>query len=491
MTENMMMTSSRASIDDRFLIGGHWVPPADPASRYSVVSPVTGGVIADAADPSPDDADAAVAAARRAFDTGPWPGMSVAERAKYLGDFCDRFEQSLPEFNAAWTAESGAPIRHAARLGGNVVLLWRDLLTRASQLVLCERRALPGGDVDVLREPAGVAVIISAWNAPALYLAMKLVPALLAGCTVIWKMAQESPLTARVLARVAFETGLPDGVLSVLPASPQVSAALVDHPEVDKVSLTGGVPAGRAVMAACARRIANVTLELGGKSPAILDEDIPLDRVLPTLVPGFITFQGQVCIALSRLVVPAKRRDDVVDAVVSRLAELRMGDPADTATDLGPLGTRRQLERVAGYVQSGQDEGARTVTGGRQPAHLPDGFYFEPTVFTDVRPDMRIAQEEIFGPVLSVLGYRTYDEAIEIANGTPYGLAASVYTDDVDLAERTARRLRAGTVAHNAAGPSLFAPFGGYRQSGIGREGGLEGIGEFLQYKSFRRAPRG
>jgi aldehyde dehydrogenase (NAD+) len=170
MTENMMMTSSRASIDDRFLIGGHWVPPADPASRYY------------AADPSPGDADAAVAAARRAFDTGPWPAMSVAERAKYLGDFCDRFEQSLSEFNAAWTAESGAPIRHAARLGGNVVLLWRDLLNRASQLVLCERRALPGGDVDVLREPAGVAVIISAWNAPALYLAMKLVPALLAGC---------------------------------------------------------------------------------------------------------------------------------------------------------------------------------------------------------------------------------------------------------------------------------------------------------------------
>jgi aldehyde dehydrogenase (NAD+) len=483
------MTTSKASVQDRFLIGGQWAEPSVPASRYEVVSPATGRVIANVPDPSVGDAEAAVAAARRAFDVGPWPALPLAERMRYVRDLCDRFEQALPEFNAAWTAESGAPARHAERLGANVVGLWRDLLQRTPGLSLNERRVLPTGEVDVLREPVGVALIISAWNAPALYLALKLAPALLAGCTVIWKMAQESQLTARVLARVAAESSLPSGVLSILPASPQVSAALVAHPGVDKVSLTGGVPAGQAVMASCAQRVAGVTLELGGKSPAILDDDIPLERVLPTLVPGFITFQGQVCIALTRLLVPARRRDEVVDAVIGELAGLKMADPADPTTDLGPLATQRQLTRVTEYVQSGLDEGARLIAGGRQPAALPEGFYFEPTVFTEVRPSMRIAQEEIFGPVLSVIDYQSLDEAIDIANGTRYGLAASIYTDDLDLAERTARRLRAGTVAHNAGGPSLFAPFGGYRQSGIGREGGLEGVGEFLQYKSFRRAP--
>ena len=483
------MTSFRASAEDRFLIGGQWAEPSVPASRYEVVSPATGHVIANVPDPSIGDAEAAVAAARRAFDFGPWPSLPLDQRVRHVRDLCDRFEQALPEFNAAWTAESGAPARHAERLGANVVALWRDLLQRTSELSLAERRTLPTGEVDVLREPAGVALIISAWNAPALYLALKLAPALLAGCTVIWKMAQESQLTARVLAKVAAESGLPEGVLSILPASPQVSAALVAHHDVDKVSLTGGVPAGQAVMASCAQRVAGVTLELGGKSPAIIDEDIPLGHVLPTLVPGFITFQGQVCIALTRLLVPARRRDEVVSALISELAGLKMADPADPATDLGPLATRRQLTRTAGYVQLGLDEGARLATGGRQPDEFPEGFYFEPTVFTDVQPGMRIAQEEIFGPVLSVIDYHSLDEAIDIANGTRYGLAASIYTEDLDLAERTARRLRAGTVAHNAGGPSLFAPFGGYRQSGIGREGGLEGIGEFLQYKSFRRAP--
>jgi aldehyde dehydrogenase (NAD+) len=487
------MTASPPRPEDGFLIGGHWRPPADHEARYEVISPATGAVIAAVADVSLLDAEEALAAARHAFDHGPWPTLPISERVHYMTDFCDRFERSLPEFNNAWTAESGAPIRHATRLGNNVVALWRDLLTRAAELTLDERRALPGGDVDVLREPLGVAVIISPWNAPALYLALKLVPALLAGCAVIWKPAQESQLSSRVLAQVAAESALPDGVLSILPASPQVSAALVADPRVDKVSLTGGVPAGRAVMAACAQRIADVTLELGGKSAAIVDEDIALDRVLASLVPGFIMFQGQVCIALTRLLVPRRRRDEIVDGVLAGLGALHMGDPTEPATDLGPLGTRRQRDRVASYVSSAHQQGARLVAGGQPPAdlpeHLADGFYYEPTVFTDVTPDMHIAQEEIFGPVLSVMDYDDYEQAIEIANGTEYGLAATVYTDDSALAERVARRLRAGTVAHNAPGPSLFAPFGGYGQSGLGREGGVDGISEFLQIKSFRRAP--
>lgn len=262
---------------------------------------------------------------------------------------------------------------------------------------------------------------------------------------------------------------------------------MVSNPDVDKVSLTGGVPAGRAIMAACAPRVANLTLELGGKSPAIVADDIPIDRVLPTLIPGFVTFQGQVCIALTRLLVSNKRHDELVNAVVTRLCAMKIGDPTDSSTDLGPLGTRRQLERVEEYVEAGRSQGARVAIGGRRPEGFDRGYFYEPTVFTGVTPDMRIAQEEIFGPVLSVIRYRDIDDAISIANGTAYGLAASIYTDDEELATRVARRIRSGTVAHNGGGPSLFAPFGGYRQSGIGREGGLEGVGEFLQFKSIRR----
>jgi betaine-aldehyde dehydrogenase len=477
------------TLTDEFYLGGKWIPAADPANRYQVISPVSEAVIADVAYPTIAEADAAVAAARRAFDYGPWPTMSVAERAGYLRRLCDEFEKRMDDFNAAWTAESGPPASHAARLGGNVVMLWRDLLRRADDLQVQERRSYPGAEVDVVREPVGVAVIITAWNAPALYVALKLAPALLAGCTVIWKMAQESQLTARVLAEIADVAGFPEGVLTVLAASSDVSASLVGNPDVDKVSLTGGVPAGRAIMAACAPRVANVTLELGGKSPAIVADDIALERVLPTLIPGFVTFQGQVCIALTRLLVSAERHDELVDAVVTRLSALKIGDPADPSTDLGPLGTRRQLGRVEEYVASGRSQGAHVAVGGRRPEGMDTGFFYEPTVFTDVTPDMRIAQEEIFGPVLSVIRYRDLDDAISIANGTAYGLAATIYTDDEELATATARRIRSGTVAHNGAGPSLFAPFGGYCQSGLGREGGLEGVGEFLQYKSIRRAP--
>jgi aldehyde dehydrogenase (NAD+) len=474
---------------NNFYIGGHFRAAGDPSHRYSVISPATGMPVADVADPTMAEVEVTVAAARGAFDEGPWPTMPIAERAEYVRRLCDLFEAHLDEWNAAWRAESGPSITHTELLHGFVLALWRDLLARAPEVVLEDRRSLPGGDVDVLREPMGVALIISTWNGPALYIALKLVPALLAGCTVIWKMAQESHLTARVLAKIIDEAGFPEGVISVLAAAPDVSAALVDHPGVDKVSLTGGVVAGRSIMAAAAQRIASVTLELGGKSPAIVAGDIPLERILPTLVPGFIAFQGQICVALTRLVVPRARHDEIVDGVVDVLASLKIGDPEDPATVLGPLGTPRQLARTQEYVDSAHAQGAKLVLGGRRPAGLDQGFYYEPTVFTEVRPDMRIAQEEIFGPVLSVLSYDDFEDAIRIANGTDYGLAASVYTDDLELAERTARRLQSGTVSLNDAGPSLFAPFGGYKMSGIGREGGATGMDEYLQYKSVRRSP--
>ena len=466
-------------------IGGEWLSSAG-GETIEVISPATGRPVATFPTPSVADADRAVSAARTAFDTGPWPRLTMAERAEYVQRFRDAFVARSEEFSEAWLIESGPTINHCRLLHGAVPVLFDDLVTRANSFEMRERRELPDGPADVVREPVGVALTIMTWNGPALYLAMKVMPALLAGCTVIVKMAVESQLTARVVGELAAEAGFPPGVVSVLAASNEVSEHLAAHPAVDKVSLTGSIPAGRAVMAACAPRIANVTLELGGKSAAILAEDVDVEDVFDSFVPGFIAYSGQVCIALTRLLVLRSRQDEIVEALVGRLRSMKVGDPAHDSSDLGPLGTRRQLERVEEYVASGIADGARVVLGGKRPDGFEDGFYYEPTVFVDVTPEMRIAREEIFGPVLCVLAYDDIEEAIKIANGTEYGLNASVYARDQGLARQVAERLQSGAVAINTAGISFFAPFGGVKQSGLGRELGDEGIEEFLQLKTIK-----
>jgi len=477
------MSATVQEFSDLF-IGGEWIP-AQSDGMLDVVSPATGEVIARVPEPTDADADAAVAAARKAFDEGPWPRMSPAERATYISALRDQFAERLDEFNAAWTAESGPTLAHGAGLHGAVLNVYEDLIARAHTLELSERRELPDGTtVEVIRDPVGVALTITTWNGPGLYVVMKIVPALLAGCTVIVKSAIESPLTSRLLGEMFAAAGFPPGVVSILAASTAVSEHLVTHPDVDKVSLTGSIVAGRRIMALCADRLANVTLELGGKSPAIIADDADLDDVMATLVPGFIAYNGQICAALTRVLVSRERYDEVVERLASALSEVRVGDPTDPTTDQGPLGSERQLERVEGYVRSGIEQGARVVIGGRRPPSLEQGFYYEPTIFADVTSDMTIAQEEIFGPVLSVIPYDTIEEAIQIANDTEYGLAGSVYTKDPDLARRVAREVQSGTFAINCAGVSLMAPFGGYKQSGFGRECGPEGLDEFLQIKS-------
>jgi aldehyde dehydrogenase (NAD+) len=466
-------------------VGGEWVSSAGH-EHYDVISPATGRVVAQVPLPSEADADRAIGAAREAFDTGPWPRLPMAERAEYARRFRDAFIARSDEFTQAWLRESGPTITHAAMLHGFVPPLFDNAIERALELEVRERRELPDGPVEVVHEPVGVTLLITAWNGPALYLAMKVLPALLAGCTVIIKPAVESQLTAQLTAQIAEAAGLPRGVVSVLAAPTEVSQYLAAHPQVDKVSLTGSVPAGRAVMAACAPKIGKLTLELGGKSAAILADDVDLERALDTFVPGFIAGCGQVCVALTRLVVPRERQGEIVEQLQARLRELQIGDPELADTDLGPLGTARQRERVEEYVASGIGEGARLVLGGHRPEISGDGFYFEPTVFADVTPDMRIAREEIFGPVLCVMPYDDLEEAIEIANATEYGLAASVYAADETTAREVAERLQAGTVAVNGAGISFFAPFGGTKQSGFGRELGAEGIQEFQQIKSIK-----
>lgn len=478
------MTAVEAA-QDSFYIAGRW-SPATGTGTYDVVSPATGSVIATVAVPGIDEAEAAVAAAREERDYGTWGALSMDERADVLERFCQEFERRKDDFDAAWVAESGPTTAHAAGLDSVVPIMWRDSIAHARSLDVDEVRTVADGTVRVRREPAGVTVIVMTWNGPGLYLAMKMVPALLAGCPVILKTAVESQFTARLIGEMADAAGVPAGVLSVLAASTEVSEHLVGHPDVDKVSLTGSIVAGRSVMAACAQNITDVTLELGGKSPAIIVGDVPLDKVLPSLVPGFIAFQAQICAALTRVLVPRERQDEVADAISEQLSHLRVGTPDAADSDLGPLGSQRQLDRVMGYIDSAGREGARLVRGGGRPAGLDEGFYVEPTVFADVTPDMTIAKEEVFGPVLAIMPYDSVDEAVRIANGTEFGLAASVYAEDDAAAQDIAVRLDSGTVAINTAGVSLFAPFGGYKSSGLGRENGVEGIEEFLRFKSIK-----
>jgi acyl-CoA reductase-like NAD-dependent aldehyde dehydrogenase len=470
---------------NQLFVGGEWVGPAGD-EIYEAINPANEAVVAAVANPTIADADRAAAAARAAYDEGPWPWLSMAERAAIVGRFCQEFERRRPEFDEAWTLESGATVRHSAGLDEAAAAMMQRLVADAPTMTLAEERHPIDAHVEVRREPIGPTLIISTWNGPGLYLAMKVVPALLAGCPVVLKAAQESALTTELIGQMAEAAQFPPGVFSVLGASTAVSEHLAGHPLIDKVSLTGSTQAGRSVMATCAERVANVTLELGGKSPAIIADDIAMERVLPSFVPGFINFQGQICAALTRLIVPEKRYDEVVDGVSTALSTLRVGDPTEAQVDQGPLASKRQLDRVSHYVDTGVAEGATIALGGKRPDGFERGFYFEPTIFTDVKPGMRIEQEEIFGPVLCVIAASDVDEAITIANGTQYGLAASVYAEDARVATEVASRVRSGTVAVNTAGVSFFAPFGGVKQSGFGRECGPEGLAEFLQFKSIK-----
>ena len=476
------MTVADTSTQQLF-VGGEWVDPAG-SQLYDVINPATGLAVCSVPCPSTVDADRATVAAREAFDAGPWPRMSIAERAAVVTAFCDQIELRLAELDTAWSTESGATITHAEGLHRLSLAIMRRLVDDAADLTLRQRRQMPDAVIELVREPIGPTLIISTWNGPLLYIAWKVVPALLAGCTVVLKAAEESALTSALIANAAATAGFPRATVSILGASADVSAHLVSSPLIDKVSLTGSIAAGKSVMAACASRLASVTLELGGKSPALIADDIEMDRVLPSLIPGFSAFQGQICAALTRVIVPVHRHDEVVSAIADAVGALRIGDPRRRDVDQGPLGSRRQLDRVKGYVASGLRDGARLVTGGRPPEL--DGFYYQPTVFADVRPGMLIEQEEIFGPVLSVIDADDIDDAVRIANGTRYGLAASVYASDENLARSVAARVQAGTVAINDAGISFYAPFGGVKQSGFGREGGVEGLAEFLQYKSVK-----
>lgn len=468
---------------DELFIGGQWRKPANP-QQLDVISPHSEQPIGHAQAAGPEDVDAAVAAARRAFDHGPWPRMSHAERMAKVEQLATIYAAQMDEMADLITDEMGSP-RSFSRMGQGAAAatLIHLTLAAARDFPWTERRQGVLGEVHLHRAPVGVVGAIVPWNVPQFLIMPKLIPALIAGCTVIVKPAPETPLDALWLAEMIEQLELPPGVVSVLPGGTDVGEALVRHPGVDKIAFTGSSAVGRRIAALCGERLKRVSLELGGKSAAIILDDADIDKTVAGLKSAGLMNNGQACVAQTRILVSDRKHDEVVDALAAMMAELNVGDPADESTDIGPLVAQRQQRRVQEYIKSGRSEGARMVLGG-EDSPAGRGWYVRPTLFADATNDMRIAREEIFGPVLTVLRYRDEDDAIRIANETDYGLAGSVWTADVAHGLEVAAAVRTGTYGINMYTLDIGAPFGGFKQSGIGREFGPEGLHEYVELQT-------
>ncbi|MFD4582955.1 aldehyde dehydrogenase [Streptomyces sp. NPDC058423] len=467
----------------KLFIGGELVDPLG-TDTIEVVSPHTEQVIGRVPHASQADVDRAVAAARAAFDHGPWPRTPLEERIEVVGRIKDAIAVRHEEIARSISSQNGSPYSWsvlAQALGA--MMVWDAAVTVARDFTYEERRGGVLGPLLVRREPVGVVAAVAPWNVPQFVAAAKLAPALLAGCAVVLKPSPESPLDAYILADIVREAGLPEGVLSILPADREVSEYLVGHPGVDKVSFTGSVAAGRRVMEVAARNLTRVTLELGGKSAAVILPDADRDAAVQGIVPAAWMNNGQACVAQTRILVPRARYDEYADAFAAAAGALVTGDPLDPATQVGPLVARRQQQRSLDYIAIGQEEGAKVLAGGGRPAGLDRGWYVEPTLFGGVDNAMRIAREEIFGPVVCLLPYGDENEAAAIANDSEYGLSGSVWTADVEHGIDFARRVRTGTYNVNTFSLDMLGPFGGYKNSGLGREFGPEGYGEYFEHK--------
>jgi acyl-CoA reductase-like NAD-dependent aldehyde dehydrogenase len=478
----MMATAAELQVKDKIFIGGEWVEPSG-AEPIAVVNATTEDVMGMIPGCSPEDADRAVAAAREAFDG--WAGTSRDERAGYLSAIAAGLNERGDEIAATITQELGMPLK----------------LSRMIQVGLpaAQFAATPGlmeeveweeeiGSSRVLREPVGVLGAITPWNYPLNQIAAKVAPALAAGCTVVLKPSEVTPLNAFQLAEVIEAVGLPAGVFNLVTGiGPVVGEAIVGHRDVDMVSFTGSTRAGRRVSELAAATVKPVAMELGGKSPNVILDDADLEKAVPDGVAKCFLNSGQTCSALTRMLVPRQRLAEVEELAKATAETFTPGDPFDPATRLGPLVSEVQRERVRGYIRKGEEEGARLVTGGAEPPEgLERGYFVRPTVFSEVTPEMTIGQEEIFGPVLVIQPYEGEEEAIRIANSTEYGLAGGVWSADTDRAIAVAKRIRTGQIEINGGAFNPLAPFGGYGQSGHGRENGRYGIEELLQVKSLQ-----
>jgi aldehyde dehydrogenase (NAD+) len=478
-------------MDDRlmyrrqFFIGGTWADPSG-GDRLGVVSPSTEEVVGEVPVATTADIDHAVSAARSAFDDGPWPRMTPAERAAVLATAATILRKREAEIAGVTVDEMGCAISQAARAQTGLVAPVFDYYAELIRTFEFERQVVAGDRAGlVTNEPAGVVAAIVPWNAPVTLASWKAAPALAAGCTVVLKPAPEAPLSNFILAEALAEAGLPPGVVNVVPADREVGEHLVTHPGTDKVAFTGSTAAGKRIMSLCGGQVKRVSLELGGKSAAVILDDADVADVVPAVVGGAMHLSGQVCGALTRVLVPRSRYAEAVDAAAAAASAVPVGDPHDPQVLVGPLVAERQRDRVEGYIALATGAGARVAAGGGRPAHLERGWYVAPTILADVDNSMRVAREEIFGPVLSFIPCDDEDDAVRVANDSAYGLAGGVWAGDPERALRVARRLRTGSIAINGSYPPFpLVPFGGFRESGLGRELGPEGLRNFLEPRS-------
>jgi aldehyde dehydrogenase (NAD+) len=468
---------------ERLFIGGEWVVPSSSA-KIEVVNPHSEEVIARVPEAREADVDRAVAAARAAVDDGPWPQKNPVERADAMARILGVLQSRSDELAVTITEEMGSTISfsHMGQvMAANMVLHYYTELARTYPF----EEVRPGmlGPCVVRREPVGVAGAIVPWNVPLFVIMLKLGPALAAGATVVLKPAPETPLDAMILAEAIEGAGLPKGVVNIVPAGREVGEHLVRHKDVDKIAFTGSTAAGRRIASICGHDLKRVTLELGGKSAAIILDDADLGTAVSGLLPGALINNGEACAATTRILASRRRYREVSEALTAAVRDWTVGDPMDPATLCGPLVASRQRDRVEGYIRAGKQEGAKIACGGGRPADQPKGWYVEPTLFVDVDNRMRIAREEIFGPVLALIPYDDERDAIRIANDSDYGLSGSVWSADPQHGLEVARRVRTGTYTVNGFSMEFSAPFGGYKSSGIGRELGPEGLAAYLELK--------
>ncbi|MWB97559.1 aldehyde dehydrogenase family protein [Agromyces sp. MMS17-SY077] len=469
---------------DSLYIDGEW-RAATGERKLDVIDAATEEVFLQIGETSTQDMDAAIAAARRAFDHSPWPFLEPKERAEYLRKFAAGMRARAEQLATFWSREVGATYRMAVPSMSRVPALF-DYYADLAETYEWEKRDQPEFSAFgvVVSEPVGVVGAIVAWNTPLSLAAYKIAPALLAGCTIVLKAPPESPGELYLLAEIADEIGLPKGVFNVVNGHRGVSEQLVRDPRVDKVAFTGSSPVGRQIASAAGERLARFTLELGGKSAAVVLDDYDLGTAAAAIAQQECSISGQVCMSLTRVIVSKHRHDEMAAALGAAFGAKRVGDPFDPETDLGPVAMAKQQQSVLNHIEAGKREGATLVAGGGVPSHFERGYFIEPTVFANVDNASTIAQEEIFGPVLSVIPAENEEHAIQLANETQYGLNNAVFTDDVERAWYATRRFRSGTAGNNGFKTDTRMGFGGFKQSGVGREGGIQGLAPYLETKT-------
>ncbi|MCF8570000.1 aldehyde dehydrogenase [Gordonia sp. HY002] len=467
----------------KLYIGGKWVDPHS-TEVLEVFSPASGDKIGSVPNADATDVDAAVRAARESFDSGVWRNTPPAQRAAVIRRAVELINERGTELSELLSAEMGATPADVATIqqfaGTACLSAYADA---ADEYTWEETRTGIFGETQVLHEAVGVVGAIIAWNVPLFLFCNKFGPALAAGCSIVLKPAPETPLNANVLAEIFTEAGVPEGVVSIVPGGVETGQALVEHPDVDKITFTGSTRAGQQIASRCGEQLKRYSLELGGKSAAIVLDDADIESSAPMLIFSGLLNAGQACVAQTRVLVPRSRHDEIVDAMVAVASTFTPGMPDDPETKVGPIINSKQHEKVAAYIAKGKEEGATAVLEVQAPS-VGTGNFIGPTIFTGVTNDMTIAREEIFGPVISVIAYDDLDEAIAVANDSDYGLAGSVWTQDIDKGLEVAKQIRTGTFGINWYSIDPASPFGGYKKSGIGRENGREGLESYLEHKA-------